>query len=120
MTDSVLNTLFRVTGPTPRSVQIADAGSVAVGLGSVWVTDETDGTLWQVDPRLTLPSRPVSVGGEPVSVAVGRGRVWVADYGGDIVEIDPRGTPRVVRRIHVGRHVTSVAVDARRVWAVVA
>ena len=120
VTDSVLNTLFRVTGPTPRSVQIADAGSVAVGLGSVWVTDETDGTLWQVDPRLTLPSRPVSVGGEPVSVAVGRGRVWVADYGGDILEIDPRGTPRVVRRIHVGRHVTSVAVDARRVWAVVA
>ena len=84
------------------------------------MTDETDGTLWQVDPRLTLPSRPVSVGGEPVSVAVGRGRVWVAEYGGDILEIDPRGTPRVVRRIHVGRHVTSVAVDAKRVWAVVA
>jgi ABC-type transport system substrate-binding protein len=75
---------------------------LAVGLGSVWVTDCTSPTLVQIDPTLDppvianhfpLPARPGFLGSETHEVALGAGSVWVAQGNANpssVRRLDPR------------------------------
>ena len=77
-------------------------GGLAVGEGSVWVTDADSPTLLRVDARygsvdkIALPAKSGGAGG----VSVGAGSVWVAQGESRVLRIEPR-TGRVVHRFDV-------------------
>ena len=50
---------------------------VAVGAGSVWVTNYEDGTLVRIDPKTLTVVKTIHVGNHPSGVTFGAGRVWV-------------------------------------------
>jgi YVTN family beta-propeller protein len=50
---------------------------VAIGAGSVWVTNYEDGTLVRIDPKTLTVVKTIHVGSHPSGVAFGAGRVWV-------------------------------------------
>jgi streptogramin lyase len=63
-------------GPAPTSI--------AVGLGSAWVSDGEDGNLYRIDPELSRAT-PIPLGAPLAVVAVddaGRS-VWVGAFAGD-------------------------------------
>ncbi len=51
--------------------------AVAVGPGSVWITDRLGGTISRVDPRTNRVVATIRVGNSPNGIAVGEGYVWV-------------------------------------------
>jgi streptogramin lyase len=78
---------------------------LAVGAGSVWLTDVGNtlpphpvrgpGVI-RVDPRrLAIVGSPVAVGGEPAGIAVGAGGVWVSSSSaGTVSRLGPIAAPR--------------------------
>lgn len=64
--------------------------SVAVGAGSVWITDEAHDSVTRVDPGTNRPSRAIELQDSPVGVAVGFGSVWVVGRAGLLSRIDER------------------------------
>jgi DNA-binding beta-propeller fold protein YncE len=58
----------------------SDAGSLAFGFGSLWVRDQTDGTVSRVDPQtnnvVATIRVPFGVGG----IAAGEGAVWTSNF----------------------------------------
>jgi YVTN family beta-propeller protein len=90
--------------------------SVAVGEGSVWVTNAHDRSISRVDPRTGTVVQRIDVGGDPGGIAVGAGAVWVANsLDATVSRVDPP-TNRVVQEIPVGVTPTAVAVVAGAVW----
>ena len=82
---------------------------VAVGQGSVWVSNYNDGTVSRIDPA-THAVVPIQVESTPTGIAVGADAVWVANsYSGTVSRIDP-ADDRVVSRIPVGNGPSGVAV----------
>ena len=50
---------------------------VAIGAGSLWVTNYEDGTLTRIDPTTLTVVKTIKIGHHPSGVAVGAGSVWV-------------------------------------------
>ena len=78
--------LWRVDPRTVRVTQTITLGSsnkylasmdVALGAGSVWVTNYDEGTLVRVDPSSLDVIAKIKIGGHPYGITVGAGRVWV-------------------------------------------
>ena len=73
---------------------ILDVGSapfgVAVGGGSVWVTDNCDGTVSRIDSETNELTATIDVGLAPRWLAFGHGHVWVGVGG---VPYDVPGSP---------------------------
>lgn len=126
-----------VAGPTqespitridPRRNDVVDriplkkfrASGIAVGGGSVWVSDIGNDQVWRIDPVSNSPVGSIKVGLGPVGVAFGAGSVWVANSGdGTVSRIDPV-TGVVVETIHVGGSPTGIAATDGEVWVTVA
>ena len=93
-------------------------GGLAVGHGSVWITDADSPTLLRVDARygsvdkIAFPPESGGAGG----VSVGAGSVWVAQGGSRVLRIEPR-TGRVVRRFDVP-HASDVVLGDGKAWLV--
>ena len=67
--------------------------SVAIGYGSVWVTNAQDGSVSRIDPRTRVVVQRIDVGGDPSGIAVGAGGVWVANsLDATVSRIDPQRT----------------------------
>jgi len=91
----------------------ADPTSVAIGGGSVWIS-ETDGKLLRLDPLLHgITKIPVCT--NALAVAFGEGAAWVACSDMTVVEVDPT-TARATRRIPVGRLPRGIAAGEGGVW----
>ena len=98
----------RVRGTLNTSVSVPCG--LAVGQGSVWVTDCDSPTLVQIDPsldppvianRFRLPVRPGFLSSETHEVALGAGSVWVGQGNANpsyVHRLDPR-TGRVQKSI---------------------
>lgn len=87
----------------------------AAGFGSVWVANDSSGTLARIDPATNRVTRRVPVGKGACSVATGAGAVWVVNYESSrLVRIDPR-TLRA-KRVRVGRTPFDVLVAFGSVW----
>ena len=72
--------------------------AVAVGGGSVWVSDAKTGELLRVDDETGRVTQRIQVGGHPGPLVYGGGRVWVADTeGAGITAVNAKGG-HVVRR----------------------
>ncbi|MGH3077110.1 MAG: serine/threonine-protein kinase [Gaiellaceae bacterium] len=117
-----------VTGTKAASFARVDVSAVspwfsdvALGLGSIWLTDRAADTMAEIDPVTRREVRLVDVGDDPSAIAVGLGSVWVANFESDTVtRIEPSG-PRLpvrVETISVGDGPADVAVGGNAVWVV--
>ena len=52
---------------------------IAVGGGSVWVTDEATGSVVGIDPATNAVASKATVGAGPTGIAYGDGSLWVAN-----------------------------------------
>jgi YVTN family beta-propeller protein len=90
--------------------------SLAVGEGSVWVTNAQDRSVSRIDPRTRSVLQRIDIGVDPSGIAVGAGAVWVANsLDGTVSRIDPQ-TNREVKAIPVGVTPTALAVGGGAVW----
>ena len=88
--------------------------NVAVGEGSIWVTNSLDHSVSRIDPRTSRLVQRIDVGGDPSGIAVGAGAVWVANsLDGTVSRIDPQ-TNREAQVIPVGVTPTALAVGDGR------
>ncbi len=92
----------------------ADPTGVAIGGGSVWIS-ETDGRLLRLDQRLHAISNKIKVCKNALAVAYGEGAAWVACSNATVVRVDP-ATERPSRRIDVGRLPRGIAAGEGAVW----
>ncbi len=95
----------------------ANPTGIAYGAGSLWVTNQSEGTVIRLNPQSLRKDATIPVGAGPAGIAFGDGAVWVAN------SID--GT---LSRINVDDHIVTshtidpkggangVAVDGRTVW----
>jgi virginiamycin B lyase len=82
----------------------------ALGLGSIWVANDADGTLVRIDPKRNRVVQRIRVARGICPVTVAGGKVWVASYrSGLVYRVDPR-KGRVVSRSRVGRWPAHFAV----------
>jgi YVTN family beta-propeller protein len=105
------------TGDVIARVEVGDRpGGVAVGDGSVWVTNSGSGTVTRIDPATSAVINDVPVGIEPSGIAFGYGQLWVAN-GPDatVSRIDP-ATNTEVQKIDVDSGPTGVAAGLGSVW----
>ena len=98
--------LWRIDPVRKRIVATIDLGfaprSLAVGAGSVWITDQLDDKVVRLDPQTNRVTASIPVGRGASAVAVGRGHVWVANsIDHTVSRIDP-ATNAVVETIDVG------------------
>lgn len=90
--------------------------SLAVGFGSLWVTDVVDNRLLRVDPETLRRDEVIEVGDSPTAVAVGHGSVWVANFrDGTVSRVDPDSN-EVVAVIRVGKGIGGLSVGDAYVW----
>jgi YVTN family beta-propeller protein len=79
------NKVWRIDPVTGRAREIVKVGdtpmSVAVGAGSVWVTNHCDGTVSRIDPDTDTVVATIETGYHPQWLAVGNGFVWVGISG---------------------------------------
>ena len=92
---------------------------IAVTPAAVWVTNQVDRTVAQIDPRTNQRTgRAVRVGRGPRGVTVGEGAVWVATgEGKGVSRVDLPSRSRRARQIRLGRFCHDVAVAGGSVWA---
>ena len=89
--------------------------SIAIGGGSVWITDDTGGMLWRIKTDLSsVSSTPVR--SRPDDVTYAEGSVWVANFGdASISKVDP-GLLQVTADYPVGIQPSAIAVADGKVW----
>lgn len=92
----------------------ADPTGVAIGGGSLWIS-ETDGRLLQLDLRLHGISSKTRVCGDALAVAYGEQAVWVLCTDSTVVRVDP-ASRRLSRPIEVGGLPRGIAAGEGAVW----
>jgi YVTN family beta-propeller protein len=77
----------RVAASIPTGIQPAD---VAAGAGHIWVANEADDTVTQVDPRrrAVVSTTAPGVGENMAGLAVGAGSVWIG-FASRLARLDP-------------------------------
>jgi YVTN family beta-propeller protein len=90
--------------------------AIAVGDGSVWVTNQGSNTVSRVNPSTQAVVDSIDVGKGPVGVATSNGSVWVADSGARSVSRINVATGHVVATIATGNSPTAIAVGSGGVW----
>ena len=97
----------------------SNAVGIAVGAGSVWVSDPPDGLVWRIEPRPSPLTRSIDVGTGATNITFGNGAVWAANFvDGTVVRIDPR-TNSVTKRITLPGTPQGIAVRAGSSWVTV-
>ena len=98
-------------------VGAAPAG-IAVGEGSIWVSNTDEGTVSRIDRERQEVVQVIPVGNGPAGIAVSGGFVWVANsLDGTVSRIDPRvAGGRELEKIDVGNQPTGVAAGYGSVW----
>ncbi len=109
--DSAGQVIDRIpVGHGPAGVTVSDA--------EVWVANELDGTVSEVNPGAGTQVAVIPVGVGPDAIASGYGSVWVANVTSDTVSRIDTATGDVVSTISVGSSPAGIAVGAGAVWAV--
>ena len=93
MADGEPGTVSRIDLETGRAVSSTAAGVDPSGLvvadGSVWVVNQGDATLVQLDAQSLAPGRVINTGGRPFSLEATRDTLWVGDpVDGTVKRID--------------------------------
>jgi YVTN family beta-propeller protein len=89
---------------------------VAAGDGEIWVANELDGTVSEVNPGAGIVVATISVGNGPAAIAFGYGSVWVGNVTDNTLSrIDP-GDGRVVATVPLGSAPADLAAGAQGIW----
>ena len=119
VTDSAANMLLRVdpAGQVNDRIPVGrgPAGVVVAG-GEVWVANELDGTVSEVNPGSGTQVAAILAGIGPAAIASGYGSVWVANVTSDTVSRIDAATGVVVSTISLGSAPTAIAVGDGAVW----
>ena len=104
------------TNRAKRPIPVAShASGIAVAGGSVWVSDNLEGAVYQVDP-LSHQVHTINLQGGADSIAADSTGVWVLDSAsGTVVRIDPSSRD-IGDPIRVGEKPSGIAVGAGSVW----
>ena len=102
----------RITAQVPVG---ATPTHVAVGEGSVWVSNSDGGTVSRIDPQTRAVLQTIGVGSGPSGITTGKGAVWVDSLDGVVSRIDPP-TNTVVQTIRVGNGPAGIAYGHGSVW----
>ena len=89
---------------------------VTVGGGEVWVANELDGTVSEVNPGAGTQVAVIPVGIGPRAITFGYGSVWVANDTSDSLSRIDAATGTVVATVRLGSSPSGVAVGAGAVW----
>ena len=113
------NTVGMINGGQARlSAVVAGVGrpnGVAFGAGAVWISDNADNMLLQVDSAGQVIDR-IPVGHGPAGVAVADGEIWVAnELDGTVSEVNP-GSGTQVAVITAGIGPDTIASGYGSVW----
>jgi peptide/nickel transport system substrate-binding protein len=114
--DRTLSRIDPISGRV-RTINIDAVGrGIAVGGGSVWVTDESSQRVVRFDPTTNSVAETVSVGNGPTGIAFGERAVWVANsLDGTVSRIDA-ARRTVTGLVTVGAGPAGVTVDRGSVW----
>ena len=119
VTDSAANMLLRVdpAGQVNDRIPVGrgPAGVVVAG-GEVWVANELDGTISEVNPGSGTQVAAIPAGIGPAAIASGYGSVWVANVTSDTVSRIDAATGVVVSTISLDSAPTAIAVGDGAVW----
>jgi len=89
---------------------------VAVANGQVWVANQLDGTISEVNPAAGTVVATIGVGNGPVAIASGYGSVWVTNVTDNALSrIDPR-SGHVLATIALGGAPAGLAASERGIW----
>ena len=112
--------LVRVDLNTHKVVKTISLPSIpgsrlAVGAGSIWLTESAGPELWRIDARTGKMLKPFTVQGQGAGIAFGAGSVWLTrdTY---VTRVDPRNG-RVLARILFPFAPTWLAYGDGAVWA---
>jgi YVTN family beta-propeller protein len=104
-------------GRAGAAVQVGTPDGLAYGDGSVWAVDNTDNTLFRINPATHAVIAPIPVGAGPAAVTVTRGgNVWVANSGDGTVSWVSAAASKVVKTIPVGNVPAAIASGPSGVW----
>ncbi len=95
-------------GRGPAGVTVAD--------GQVWVVNQIDGTVSEVNPAAGTVVATIGVGNGPVAVASGYGSVWVANVTDSTLSRIDAGSGRIVATIPLSSAPTGLAAGDGGVW----
>jgi YVTN family beta-propeller protein len=119
VTDSADNFLLRVdsAGQVIDRIPVGSGpAGVTVGDGEVWVANELDGTVSEVNPGAGTQVATIGVGVGPDAIAFGYGSVWVANVTSDSLSRIGAATGQVVATIPLSGAPAGVAVGDGAVW----
>jgi ABC-type transport system substrate-binding protein len=121
VTDTADDLLLRVD-PAGQVVDRIPVGRGPAGVvardGQVWVANQLDGTVSEVNPAAGIVVATIGVGNGPVAVASGYGSVWVANVtDGTLSRIDP-GSGRPVATVRLGSAPAGLAAGAGGIWVI--
>ena len=119
VTDSADNMLFRVD-PDGQVIDRIPVGrgpaGVVVADGEVWVANELDGTVSEVNPGSETQVAVIPAGIGPDAIAAGYGSVWVANITSDTLSRIDAISGDVVSTISLGSAPDAIAVGDGAVW----
>jgi ABC-type transport system substrate-binding protein/class 3 adenylate cyclase/streptogramin lyase len=119
LTADAVGMLSDRTGSVTAQVPVPGRPSaVAVGSGSVWVTDAVNGVVREIDPSSVSVIDSIPVGTNPDGVVVGGGGVWVANGDDRTVSWISPSAGRVVKTIRVGNGPAGITYGEDAVWVV--
>jgi DNA-binding SARP family transcriptional activator/ABC-type branched-subunit amino acid transport system substrate-binding protein/DNA-binding beta-propeller fold protein YncE len=111
----------RTNRPAQR-VQLEASGleALALGAGSVWASDPSDGLVWRVQPGPHPLTRSIAVAPGVAALTFTHGALWATDFvDGTVVRIDP-STNAVSARTPVFATPLGLAASGSSVWVTVA
>ena len=119
VTDSAANMLLRINpaGQVNDHIPVGrDPAGVVVADGEVWVANELDGTVSEVNPGSGTQVAVIPVGIGPDAITAGFGSVWVANVTSDTVSRIGAISGDVVSTIALGSAPDAMASGDGAVW----
>src|SRR5581483_2897121 len=89
---------------------------IAVGHGSIWVTNAGDGTITRLDSKDGSRNDTIDVHSPVHGIAYGANSLWVTDPVGNGVIRVPVSSPSATIRIDVGSGPSAIAFGGGRAW----
>lgn len=89
---------------------------IAIGHGSVWVTDVTGGSVFRIDPEEMSLAGTIDVGSGPQGIVAPSSGVWVTIAGSDeVVRVDP-DSGEVTDRVPTRREPVGIVAVGDDLW----
>jgi hypothetical protein len=119
VTDTSNNLLLRIDPARPTVDRIAVGNGptgVAVGRGQVWVVNQLDRTVPEVNPCAHRQVATIPVGNGAVAIAYGFGSVWVANTTDDTISRINATTSEPAATVPLVGTPDSIAVGPQGIW----